>query len=88
MIFFARALDRARGSSEGARSRAATWVEFVRERVAFEVLRATGLRRGDAVKVGRPHLRDGVIRINTEKTGERVAIAATDELLKAIAAGP
>jgi integrase len=51
-------------------------------------LRATGLRRGDAVKVGRPHLRDRAIRINTEKTGERVAIAATDELLEAIAAGP
>jgi integrase len=64
------------------------WAIGTRERVAFEVLRATGLRRGDAVKVGRPHLRDGVIRINTEKTGERVAIAATDELLEAIAAGP
>ena len=64
------------------------WPLGTRERVAFEVLRATGLRRGDAVKVGRPHLRDGVIRINTEKTGERVAIAATDDLLEAIAAGP
>jgi integrase len=64
------------------------WPLGTRERVALEVLRATGLRRGDAVKVGRPHLRDGVIRVNTEKTGERVAIAATGELLKAIAAGP
>jgi integrase len=64
------------------------WHLGTRERVAFEVLRATGLRRGDAVKVGHPHLRDGVIRINTEKTGERVAIAVTDDLLDAIAAGP
>jgi site-specific recombinase XerD len=64
------------------------WPLGTRERVAFEVLRATGLRRGDAVKVGRPHVRDGVIRINTEKTGERVAIAVTDELLEAIAAVP
>jgi hypothetical protein len=43
--------------------------------VAFEVPYATGLRRGDADRVGRPHLRDGVIRITTEKTGERVAVA-------------
>jgi integrase len=64
------------------------WPLGTRQRVAFEVLRETGLRRGDAVKVGRPHLRDGIIRINTEKTGERVSIRATDELLKAIASGP
>lgn len=64
------------------------WPLGTRERVAFEVLFATGLRRGDAVRVGRPHLKDGVIRINTEKTSERVAIAVTEELLEAIAAGP
>jgi hypothetical protein len=51
-------------------------------------LHATGLRRGDAIKVGRPHLRDGVSRINAEKTGERVSIAAIDDLLEAIATGP
>jgi integrase len=64
------------------------WPLGTRERVAFEVLLATGLRRGDVVRIGRPHLRDGVIRINTQKTGERVAIAANDELFEAIAAGP
>jgi integrase len=64
------------------------WPLGTRERVAFEVLLETGLRRGDAVKVGRPHLRDGVIRFTTEKTGERVAIAASDALLEAIDAGP
>ena len=60
------------------------WPLGTRERVAFEVLLATGLRRGDVVRIGRPHLRDGVIRINTQKTGERVAIAASDELLEAM----
>src|ERR1700722_9984953 len=64
------------------------WPLGTRERVAFEVLRATGLRRGDVVRIGRPQLRVGVIRINTQKTGERVAIAVNDELLEAIAAGP
>ena len=32
----------------------ARWPLGTRERVAFEVLRQTGLRRGDAVRVGRP----------------------------------
>jgi integrase len=66
----------------------ARWPLGTRERVAFAVLRETGLRRGDAVKVGRPHLRDGVIRISTEKTGERVAIALSPALQEALAAGP
>jgi integrase len=74
-------------ADEEARFRA-SWPLGARERVAFEILRQTGLRRGDAVRVGRPHMRDGVIRIDTEKTGERVAIAASPELLEAIAAGP
>ena len=59
-----------------------------RERVSFEVLRQTGLRIGDAVRLGRPHVRDGVIRFTTEKTGERVAIAVSAALADAIAAGP
>ena len=66
----------------------ARWPLGTRERVAFEVLRQTGLRRGDAVRVGRPHVRDGAIPIATEKTGERVAIAMSTALAEAIGAGP
>ncbi len=66
----------------------ARWTLGTRERVAFEVLLGTGLRRGDAARVGRPHVRDGVIRIATEKTGERVAIAIGPDLARAIEAGP
>jgi len=66
----------------------ARWPLGTRERVAFEVLRQTGLRRGDAVRVGRPHLKDGVIRLSTEKTGEPVAIAVSPALAEALAAGP
>ena len=58
------------------------------QRVAFEVLRETGLRRGDAVRVGRQHVRNGVIRLATEKTGEHVSIAISDVLAAALAAGP
>jgi integrase len=66
----------------------ARWPLGTRERVAFEVLRGTGLRRGDAVRAGRPHVRDGVIRLATEKTGERVAVVMSAVLAEAIAAGP
>jgi len=66
----------------------ARWSLGTRQRVAFEVLRETGLRRGDAVRVGRQHVRDGVIRFTTEKTGERVAVAVSDVLAAAIEAGP
>jgi integrase len=66
----------------------ARWKLGTRQRLAFEVLRETGLRRGDAVRVGRPNVRDGVIRLATEKTGERVAILMSDALVEAIEAGP
>ncbi len=66
----------------------ARWPLGTHQRIAFEVLRETGLRRGDAVRVGPMHERDGVIRLATEKTGERVAIAITDILAEALATGP
>jgi integrase len=65
-----------------------SWKLGTRERVAFEVLRQTGLRRGDAVRVGRPHVRDGVLRFATEKTSERVSVAVSPALAEALAAGP
>jgi integrase len=66
----------------------AHWPLGTHQRVALEVLRETGLRRGDAVRVGPVNVREGVIRLMTEKTGERVSIAMTDTLLEALAAGP
>ena len=64
------------------------WPLGTRERLAFEVLIGTGLRRGDAVMVGRPHVRAGIIRIKTEKTKEWVAIAIEAPLAAALEAGP
>lgn len=66
----------------------ARWPLGTRERLAMELLYCTGLRRGDAVRVGRQHTRDGVIRIKTEKTGEWAIAVITQELADAIAAGP
>jgi integrase len=45
----------------------ARWPIGTRARLAFDLLLYTGLRRGDVVKVGRQHVRNGVITIRTEK---------------------
>lgn len=66
----------------------ARWPLGTRARVAFDVLRYTGLRRGDAARLGRPHVTDGVLRIRTEKTGEWVALRVGPALLASLAAGP
>jgi integrase len=64
------------------------WPIGTRERVWLEVLLGTGLRRGDAVKLGRQHVRDGVITIKTEKTGTIVKLRISPELRETLAAGP
>jgi integrase len=43
------------------------WPIGTRERLAFDLLLYTGLRRGDVVRLGRQHVRDGVITLRTEK---------------------
>ena len=50
------------------------WSIGTRQRVWLDVLLYTGLRRGDAVRFGRPHVRDGVGRIKTEKSGYTVEV--------------
>jgi integrase len=62
------------------------WPIGTKERVWLAVLLYTGLRRGDAVRLGRQHVRDGVATIRTEKTGVTVTIPilpALDEILRA-----
>jgi integrase len=49
----------------------ARWPVGTRERLAFDLLLYTGLRRGDAVRVGKQHVSDGVITIETEKQNRR-----------------
>jgi integrase len=66
----------------------ARWPIGTRERLAFDVLLYTGLRRGDAVRLGRQHVRDGEATIRTEKTGEAVTIPMLAPLLASIQAGP
>lgn len=64
------------------------WPLGTRERLALDLLLYTGLRRGDAARVGRPHVRDGRIRIQTEKTGQEVTIRILPPLAASIAASP
>jgi integrase len=69
----------------------ARWPIGSRERLAFDLLLYTGLRRGDAVRVGVQHLRDGTITIRTEKhrrgkVGEQVSIPILPPLAASIAA--
>jgi integrase len=64
------------------------WPLGNRERLAFDLLLYTGLRRGDAVRVGRQHVRDGVIHIKAEKTGEDLFLPILPPLAASIAAAP
>jgi integrase len=50
------------------------WPLGTKERVWFDVLCFTGARRGDAVMVGRQHVRDNVLTFRTEKGGEEVEV--------------
>jgi len=64
------------------------WPLGTRQRVWLATLLYTGLRRGDAVRLGRQHVRDGVITIKTEKTGTPVTLPILPVLAKTLAAGP
>jgi integrase len=64
------------------------WPLGTRERVIFGVYCFAGLRRGDAARLGKQHIRNGIITIDTEKTGTRVTIPVLPELAAIIAAGP
>ena len=66
----------------------ARWPLGTKERVWLDVLLYTGLRRGDAVQLGRQHVRDGVATIRTEKTGVTVTIPILPALAVTLAAGP
>lgn len=56
----------------------------------LDVLLYTGLRRGDAVRLGKQHVRDGVATIKTEKSGYTVEVTLPilAVLERTLAAGP
>ena len=66
----------------------ARWPEGSKERVWLHVLLYTGLRRGDAVVIGKQHVRDGIMSISTEKTGITVHRRMPITLVETLRAGP
>ena len=66
------------------------WRIGTRQRVWLDVLLYTGLRRGDAVRFGRQHVRDGVGSIKTEKSGYTVTVTLPilPVLARTLQAGP
>jgi integrase len=63
------------------------WPIGTRERVWLDVLLYTGLRRGDAVRLGKQHVRNGIATIKTEKTGTEVTLPILPVLAETLAAG-
>ena len=45
------------------------WPVGSRERLAFALLLYTGQRRGDVLRIGRQHIREGVLTVRQSKTG-------------------
>jgi integrase len=66
----------------------ARWPRGTRQRVIFDILAYTGLRIGDVAVLGRQHVRNGVIKIDNEKTGTRVEIPMLASLKATLDAGP
>ena len=66
------------------------WQIGTRQRVWLDVLLYTGLRRGDAVRFGRQHVRNGVATIKTEKSNFTVTVTLPilPVLAETLAAGP
>lgn len=52
----------------------ARWPIGTRERLAFDILLFTGFRRGDASRLGKQHVRGGLIHMTTEKGQGRVTV--------------
>ena len=53
-------------------------------RLAFALLLYTAQRRGDVVRIGRQHIRDGILTLRQPKTGATLAIPVHNELQTAI----
>ncbi|WP_296097362.1 tyrosine-type recombinase/integrase [uncultured Agrobacterium sp.] len=60
------------------------WPLGTRERLAFELIVASGLRRSDAVRAGRQHLTDDVLKIKTQKTNTQVTVEFSPRVLDLI----
>lgn len=66
----------------------AHWPVGTRQRVWLNVLLYTGLRRGDAVRLGRQHVHGGVATLRTAKNDIEVTLPILSVLAETLAEGP
>jgi integrase len=66
----------------------ATFAIGTRERLALALGLYSGQRRGDVIRMGRQHIRDGVLQVRQEKTGAALAIPVHPELARVLSAVP
>jgi len=64
------------------------WPVGTRERLALAVMLYTGLRRGDAARLGKQHFTNGRIKIVTEKTKTQVSIPVAPQLASIVENSP
>lgn len=64
------------------------WPIGTRQRVWLDVMLYTGLRRGDAVRIGKQHVRHGTATLVTEKTGTEVSLPILPVLQRTLDTGP
>ena len=66
------------------------WPIGTKERVWLDVLFYTGLRRGDVVRIGKQHVRNGIATLRTEKSQETVTVTLPilPVLARTLEAGP
>lgn len=75
-------------SEEDVERYEARWPVGTPQRVWLAVLLYTGLRRGDAVRIGWRHVWNGVATIRTEKTNTEVSLPVLPALAEILEAGP
>ncbi|WP_442753883.1 tyrosine-type recombinase/integrase [Methylocystis sp. JAN1] len=84
--------DRAGGSEtwrpEHAELFRARWPIGSPQRTAFEIMWNTGLRIGDALRLGPQHVRDGRVAMKTSKKGVVIETPILPDLAEALAAAP
>ena len=66
----------------------ARWPIGSKPRLALALVLYTAQRRGDVVRIGRQHIRDGVLAVRQAKTGATLAIPVHPDLAAVIAATP
>ncbi len=65
-----------------------TWPTGTTARRAYLIMRWTGVRRQDAVALGRQHIKSGFIRFKIKKTGRTISVPISPELQKELDAAP